>query len=226
MPRPQLFGTPPVVTLSRLGPLFLVAMHDPTPSRALTPNLMRAMLSALDAVEDVHDREGRPPAALVGFARNKISSNGADLPSLARMGPAYLAPFTELALRILAFRMPTVAAVNGHCYAGAVGLALAFDYRVAHPSRSTACMNEIDLPPAWKLFEASDDPAGMQANVAEMLARRMGPAAVRDFMYGLKFKGEELARCGFADELDEDVVGAAVRLAERTAPKARAGPAY
>jgi len=47
--------------------------------------------------------------------------------------------------------VPTVAAINGHCFAGGMMLALCCDYRVmtdGEKRNAWMCMNEVRAPPA------------------------------------------------------------------------------
>lgn len=41
--------------------------------------------------------------------------------------------------------MPTIALLNGHCFAGALMLAFMHDYRMMNPHRGYLCLNEVEL---------------------------------------------------------------------------------
>lgn len=109
----------------------------------LNPPLLRAVDAALDAA--LADARVR---CVVVHGEGKFFSNGMDLQwieenqgaadDLQRDAEALLA-------RILAFPLPTVAAVNGHfCAAGAM-LGLAFDYRVMNADKGLFFVPGIDL---------------------------------------------------------------------------------
>jgi len=57
----------------------------------------------------------------------------------------FLRGFQKVLSRMLCFPMVTVAALNGHTYAGGCLFALAHDIRVANNEKGFMCMNEIDL---------------------------------------------------------------------------------
>jgi len=55
-------------------------------------------------------------------------------------------------VRLLTFPIPTIAAINGHCYAGGFMLSLACDYRVMTDGTSRnawLCMNEVHFGAPW-----------------------------------------------------------------------------
>lgn len=41
--------------------------------------------------------------------------------------------------------MPTIALLNGHCFAGALMVAFMHDYRIMNPHRGYLCLNEVEL---------------------------------------------------------------------------------
>ncbi|XP_032233212.1 enoyl-CoA delta isomerase 1, peroxisomal isoform X2 [Nematostella vectensis] len=51
----------------------------------------------------------------------------------------------RLLMKLLTFPLPTIAAINGHAYAGGALLALAHDYRIMQTSRGWFCLPEIRL---------------------------------------------------------------------------------
>jgi enoyl-CoA hydratase/carnithine racemase len=53
--------------------------------------------------------------------------------------------------------MPTVALINGHCFAGGLLTAMMHDYRIMNPHKGFLCMNEVDfgaplMPPMSSIF--------------------------------------------------------------------------
>lgn len=99
-------------------------------------------------------------------SHKKIFSNGLVLPEVFRLGSPYFELYHGLIHRVLTFPMPTVAAINGHAFAGGCMFALAHDYRVMRPDvgfmclvcffifitaslttrHSSAIQNEVDMP--------------------------------------------------------------------------------
>jgi Delta3-Delta2-enoyl-CoA isomerase len=101
---------------------------------------VNALLSTVEAAEG--------PRALVTVARGKIWSNGLALEwMLANPDelPAYIATFQGLLARVLTLPFLTVAAIQGHAFAGGAMLALAHDYRVMRADRGFWCLPEVDL---------------------------------------------------------------------------------
>ncbi|KAK6855074.1 enoyl-CoA hydratase/isomerase [Apiospora arundinis] len=115
--------------------VYLLTLNSP-PDNRLTPPMCAALLECLD----------------------RFYSNGLDL-QLAMSTPG----FTENSLyplfrRFLTFPMPTVALVNGHCFAGGLMLAMHHDYRVfSGGDRGYMAVNELEfgaplLPPMAGIF--------------------------------------------------------------------------
>jgi Delta3-Delta2-enoyl-CoA isomerase len=109
--------------------------------------MLAALHGALDTVEAATDA-----VALVTVGEGKFYGNGLDLDwvlSAGAVGGAFVRrDFVALLVRMLTFPVPTVAALNGHTFAGACLFAMAHDYRLMRADRGFLCMNEIDLPAA------------------------------------------------------------------------------
>ncbi len=110
----------------------------------LSPGTVEAWTAVLDEIEH---RE--IPQALVVTGRDRYWSTGLDLDAVATMTDTEQATFMEqldrLLARILTAPFVTVAAINGHAYAGGALLALAFDYRVMRADRGYFCLPSIDI---------------------------------------------------------------------------------
>ena len=88
------------------------------------------------------------PRALVTAAGGKIWSNGLDLEWMSQNVeaiPALLDSVHALYARLLGLGVPTVAAVQGHAFAGGAMLALAHDFRVMREDRGWFCLPEVDI---------------------------------------------------------------------------------
>lgn len=197
------------ILIERHGATTLVRM-DRGENR-LHPDLLSGLECALDEIER---REG--PAALVVTGTGKYFSNGLDLEFMAANPTeveANLARVHSLYARLLALDAPTVAAINGHAFAGGGMLALAFDVAVMRADRGWFCLPESDLAMSFT--------AGMNALVA---ARLSPPVAHSAMVTGRRFTGEQALAAGIVAELaaEEDVLPRALALAEGLAAKPRA----
>jgi enoyl-CoA hydratase/carnithine racemase len=110
---------------------------------------LRAFSEALDQIE----AERNVNALVTTSAHDKICSNGIDLdwllPALQKEGEGLMDRFRiamfTLFRRVLTFPMPTVAAMNGHAFAGGAFLTFAHDFRFMRSDRGWLCLPEVDL---------------------------------------------------------------------------------
>lgn len=199
-----------MIDLEREGDVFVLRMRGGE-NRFSAP-FLDAFEAALEEVE-----KSPGPAALVTTGEGKLYSNGLDMPTLAaaaESGPggvgAVLARVHRLFARVLAFPRVTVAAINGHAFAGGLMLALAHDLRVMRTDRGYACLPEIDL----RLNLQPAMTALVQAKLRKQVAHE---AVVTGRRYGA---GDALAR-GIVDEVagESEVVPRAIALAEELTAK-------
>ncbi len=131
-----------MIDLERDGEVFVLRM------RAGENKLNRELLDSVNAaLDEVERSEG--PAALVTIGEDRFYSTGLDLGWLAtQQGPgirAFLTDLYVLLARLLTFPMATVAALNGHAFAGGAFLAFAHDFRVMREDKGFVCLPEVDL---------------------------------------------------------------------------------
>lgn len=143
------------------------------------------------ALDEVEASSG--PAALVTTGQDKFYSNGLDLSWMAGDGAAegfgFVRSVMKLLGRLLAFPMPTAAAINGHAFAAGAMLVLAHDYRIMRVDRGFFCLPEIDIHIPFA--------PGMTALIKE----RFGPALLRDLLLtGARVGGGDAAQRGIVDE--------------------------
>lgn len=108
----------------------------------------RAFDAALDEVEATDG-----PATLVTASGNeKFFSNGLDLEWMTSRGDhpggdrsVFGAEAMALFGRMITFPMPTVCAVNGHCFGAGFMIALSHDIRIMRQDRGYLCANELEL---------------------------------------------------------------------------------
>jgi Delta3-Delta2-enoyl-CoA isomerase len=150
----------------------------------LNPDFIQDMQDALDAIE--RDTDAR--ALVVRSAHDKIFCNGIDLdwiqPLVERNDVGAITEFCfslNAALRrLLLYPMPTIAAINGHAFAGGAIMCCCFDFRFMRSDRGFFCFPEVDLGiPFWP---------GMVAMVKKAM-----PQYILDELYytGIRLTGRE-----------------------------------
>lgn len=108
-----------------------------------SPKFLTDIDHALDAITDSSE-----PAALMITATGKFFSNGLDLEWLQPNDgewDSHVSAVQSMFARVLTLPVPTVCAINGHCYAAGAMLALACDYRVMRTERGFFCLPAIDI---------------------------------------------------------------------------------
>ena len=130
-----------MIDLERDGDVFVLRMREG--ENRFNRRFLDALFAALDEVE-----KSEGPAALVTTGEGKFYSNGLDLEWMSGEGkdePDFLSRVNRMFARLMAFPVPTVAAMNGHAFAGGAMLALAHDLRVMRSDRGYFCLPEADL---------------------------------------------------------------------------------
>jgi len=176
----------------------------------LHPRLLSGLESILDAVE-----RDDAPTALVLTGSGKFFSNGLDLEYMAanpEEAEAILARVHALYGRLLGLGVPTVAAINGHAFAGGAMLALSCDLAVMRSDRGYFCLPEADLGLPFT--------PGMNALLT---ARLSPPTAHRAMVTGHRFTGTEALAAGIVTDIapEHEVLDRAVALAAGLAAKSR-----
>ena len=198
-----------MIELSRTGSVFVLAMRNGE------NRFNRAFLSALDGALDEVERSGGA-TALVTVGTDKFYSNGLDLDWLMSPGgegPAFIGDFLAFFGRLLSLPVPTVAALNGHAFAGGAMFALTHDFLVMRADRGYFCLPEVDLGMPFA--------PGMNALITGKLGRRVASDLI---LTGRRVGGEEAVRLGIVDETAtaDEVLPRAVARAESLASKDRA----
>jgi enoyl-CoA hydratase/carnithine racemase len=116
-----------LIALEKQGGLWTVTLNRPDKANALTEDMLRRLADiAEQAGEDAEVR------ALILSGAGKVFSAGADLDA-ARAGLTTSPVWERLSGAVAALPCLTVAALNGTCAGGALGMVLACDLRVAVP---------------------------------------------------------------------------------------------
>src|SRR3954451_22084757 len=193
-------------TLDNDGDVWILHLGDD--ENRFNPDWMGSVAGLLDEVTAKPE-----PRALVTHASGKVWSNGLDLDWLGQNSDRiqeFVDTVHGLFAKVLAAPVPTVAAIQGHCFAAAAMLALAHDWRVMRADRGFFCLPEADINIPFT--------PGMSA----LIQSRLTPAAATAAMLGAKrFGGEEAAALGVVDSAvpEDQVLAAAVELAGAQAAK-------
>jgi enoyl-CoA hydratase len=174
------------VTYSRAGAVSSIVMDD---GKA---NVMS--LQMLNALHGAFDRAQQDKTVVILSARGRHFSGGFDLNVFAR-GSAedqYLMvkAGAELALRILSFPTPVVAACHGNAFPMGAFLIMASDHRIAAEGAYRIGMNEVAIGLTVPRF------------AIEVARQRLAPAYFsRAVMTGEMFGPQEAVVAGFFDRL-------------------------
>ena len=165
------------------------------------------------ALDEVAVADG--PVALVTVGEGKFFSNGLDLDWMTGDGAGdtgFLDDVHRMLQRVLALDVVTVAAVNGHAFAGGAMLATAHDYRVMREDRGYWCLPEVDLG------------LPLTPVMYEVLAAHLPRAALADAaLSGRRYSGPEARAAGIVTEVaaEDDVLPRAIEIAAALAGKDR-----
>lgn len=173
----------------------------------------RLNLDSLGRLNELIDELGavEGPLGVVLTGEGKFFSNGLDLERFGANPAEFTATVDELERtigRLLVFPRYTVAAINGHAFAGGALLSCAFDARVMREDRGYWCMNEAEIGLALdeKLFS--------------IIAHRLPRAtALEAAMTARRYGALEAQHHGIVEHVasEHDVVSRAIELAQRYA---------
>lgn len=178
-----------MIQLEREGPVFVLQMQGG--ENRFNPSFLESFNRALDRVER---EEG---SVLVTTGEGRFYTNGLDLEwlggdGLEQAGP-FLADVHRMFARVLGFPRPTLAAINGHAFAGGAMLALAHDYRLMRRDRGFLCLPEVDLG------------LPLTPGMAALIQARLTPQAAHDaIVSGRRLAAEEALAAGWIDAIEDE----------------------
>lgn len=193
-------------TLSLDGDVFLLDLGDG--ENRFNPDRNSIVEELLAEVENAP-----APRALVTKATGKVWSNGLDLEwfqaNPERVQEA-LDQTERLIAAILGAGVPTVAAIQGHCFAGGAMFALAHDHLIMREDRGYLCLPEADLGLPFT--------PGMNSLLLSRLPRR---TAHEVMVTGRRYGGGQAVSAGIVDQAlpEEEILPAAIERAAGQAPK-------
>jgi len=111
----------------------------------LTLDVLSEYLAAFDAIEQYKGNT----ALVVTCDHEKTWSNGINLPWMTAQDEDgtkhFVSTLEEVFYRLAMLNVPTVACLNGNCYAGGAILASAFDFRIMREDRGRFCFPEVNI---------------------------------------------------------------------------------
>lgn len=197
-----------MIELEKDDSIHVVTMNNK--ENMISPDWQDRMLEVLEILES----DCAAGAAMVLIGEDKFFCNGLDLEKVMDLDQPDSEEFgrkmREIHRRMLLLPMPTVAALNGHAFAGGAFVALSCDYRIMREDRGWICISEVDVGVAL--------PDAMM----EILRGKVPPATARDaILTGKRYAADEAIAAGFADakapmeHLLEAAKGLAVSLATK-----------
>ncbi len=184
------------------GAVAEIVLARPEARNALSVEMCRALVAALDRVERSEAR------AVLLRGEGKVFCSGADFAAVSGPGGLdFLPAFEEMLETVAAFRLPTVACIQGGAFGGGFQLATVCDFRIA------AADAKLGIPAAR---------IGIVVNFenVQRLVRLAGVARAKEIlMAGRTFTGAEAEAAGIvtravpADELEDAARDFAAELA-------------
>jgi enoyl-CoA hydratase/carnithine racemase len=178
-----------VVERRDVGGVATLTLNRPEALNALSPQLFIALRAHVDAI--AADTEGVGCVVLCGAGRSFSSGN--DLRAIQAGETAPTPQFQAETLdAIEAMPQPVIAAVRGHCYTGALEVALVCDLLIASETAKFADTHgKWGMTPTW--------------GMSQRLPRRVGLLNAKDMMFsGRVVDGAESVRLGLANECVAD----------------------
>jgi enoyl-CoA hydratase len=188
-------NTDKVIFTERDG-LATLALNKPEKLNSLDTEVFKQLLSHVERIEASAVTIG----CVILRGNGRSFSAGHDLSAIGAVeNPREHAFQTSVIERLANLQQPVISAVHGHCYTGALELALAGDIILASASARFADTHaKWALTPVWGL--------------SQRLPRRVGVAKAREMMFTCRtYTGAEAERMGlanicFADEMfDQEV---------------------
>jgi len=135
-----------------------------------------------DALDEVEKHEGDTALITVSLSDKNIYSNGLDTDWWAKnpdKGWNMVSDYVKLLGRLQIFPCPTIAAIEGHAFAGGCMFAMAHDYRIMGTGKGFMCLPELDLNMQL--------PEGMTATCRD----KVTPEVYTEMLFGKRFTAQE-----------------------------------
>ena len=196
------------ISLEQHGPVAVITWNDG--ENRINLDSIARLNEIFNELDDVTD-----PLAVVWTGTGKFFSNGLDLERFANEPDEMTATVSALHVlfgRILVFPAYTVAAINGHAFAGGAMLSCTTDLRVMRSDRGFWCLNEAELG-----LPLTDEMA------AVVFGRLPATAAREAALTARRFSAADALAAGIVELIapEEDVLPLAVARAAEVATKDR-----
>ena len=161
-----------------------LTLNRPEALNALSPNLFVELRAHLEAIAGAPDTVG----AVILRGEGRSFSAGNDIKAIQGGERAPSAHFQAETLDFIeSMPQPVIASVQGHCYTGALELALACDLLIcAESARFADTHGKWSMTPTW--------------GMSQRLPRRIGPVKAKMMMFtGAPITGAQAAELGLAN---------------------------
>jgi enoyl-CoA hydratase len=185
------------LTVGRIGTVVVVTFDRPEIRSPLSVEVLERLRAAVDDVTSDPTVKG-----IVFTGVGGVFASGADLREIAAVVPAEACEFARRGQSLMSLTatldVPTVAAVNGICFGGALDLALSCRRRIASPAAQFSHPGaSLGIMTGW---------GGTQR-----LPRLVGEAAaLQMFLTGKRVGAEEALKIGLVDLVADDPLAAAL----------------
>ncbi len=192
----------PLVTREDVDGLSILSLNRPEVLNALSPALFVELRNHIDALAKQTEQIG----CVILQGKGRSFSAGNDLKAIQSGERAPSATFQAETLEAIeSLPQPVIAAVQGHCYTGALELALACDLMItADSARIADTHGKWGMSPTW--------------GMSQRLPRRIGLVKARELMFsGRVVSGAEAVEIGLANDCvaDDSLPQAATDMARR-----------
>jgi enoyl-CoA hydratase len=185
--------------IEKIGRATVFRFNRPEIRSPLSSRVIADLTSELESIGRQDDSSG-----VVFTGMDDVFASGADLREVADLtvetAPDFARRGQSLMNAVAALGVPTIAAVNGYCFGGALDLATACGRRLCTPNAEFAHPGAgLGIMTGW---------GGTQR-----LPRLIGEGrALEMFLTAGRFGAEDALRFGLVDEITDDVVGRALEL--------------
>jgi enoyl-CoA hydratase/carnithine racemase len=197
-----------VIDLFKDGDIYILTMNND--AKTICLDWQQQMLTALNEMENNCGKG----TALIMTGEEKFFSNGVNIEAMSKFDQGEMKKFAQTMLdihrRMIMLPFPTVAAINGHAFAGGAFLAMSLDYRIMREDRGWICLSEVDAGVA------------IPPSMMDILHAKLSATTVRDaVLTGKRYTADEGILAGFIDSKSssESLFASAAELATALASK-------